>query len=214
MGYSMSVHLKKDAPADVLESILKDSKFLANNESIYISQVAKEHGYAVHYDYGLYISFSTISNTESYFIHYFFKQVAEWYGERVVNPQDQKPYAFYNYDSETTLLIPEGEFLENRAKYKEFSAENGVVVSDDYVEDLFEKAEEDSDTVSNEAAEATNNIKYFSFDYISSKPYEREFSAPSFIVNLVTNENKIFKEIFKIIQSLETEIIKRQHNIR
>lgn len=214
MGYSMSVHLKKDAPADVLESILKDSKFLANNESIYISQVAKEHGYAVNYDYGLYISFSTISNTESYFIHYFFKQVAEWYGERVVNPQDQKHYAFYNYDSEITLLIPEDEFLENRTKYKEFSAENGIVVSDDYVEDLFEKAEEDRETDNNEAAEATNNIKYFSFDYISSTPYEEEFSAPSFIVNMVKNENKTFKEIFKTIQSLETEIIKRQHKIR
>jgi hypothetical protein len=214
MGYSMSLHLKKDAPADVLEAILKDSKFLANNGSIYISQVAKEHGYAVDYDSGLYISFSTISNTESYFIHYFFKQVAEWYGERIINPQDKKPYAFYNYDSEITLLIPEDEFLENRAKYKEFSAENGVVVSDDYVEDLFEKAEEERGTDNNEAADTTNNIQYFSFDYISSKPYEREFSVPNFIVDLVTNENKAYKEIFKTIQTLETEIIKRQHNIR
>lgn len=214
MGYSMSLHLKKDAPADVLEEILKDSKFLANNGSIYISQVSKEHGYAVDYDNGLYISFSTVSNTESYFIHYFFKQVAEWYGERIINPQDKKPYAFYNYDSEITLLISEYEFLENRAKYKEFSAENGVVVSDDYVEDLFEKAEDERGTDNNEAADATNNIQYFSFDYISSKPYEREFSVPNFIVDLVTNENKAYKEIFKTIQSLETEIIKRQHNIR
>lgn len=54
MGYSMSVHLKKDAPADVLESILKDSKFLEKNDSIYISRVAEEHGYSVHYDNGLY----------------------------------------------------------------------------------------------------------------------------------------------------------------
>lgn len=214
MGYSMSLHLKKDAPADVLEEILKDSKFLANNGSIYISQVSKEHGYAVDYDNGLYISFSTVSNTESYFIHYFFKQVAEWYGERIINPQDKKPYAFYNYDSEITLLISEDEFLENRAKYKEFSAENGVVVSDDYVEDLFEKAEDERGSDNNEAADATNNIQYFSFDYISSKPYEREFSVPNFIVDLVTNENKEYKEIFKTIQSLETEIIKRQHNIR
>lgn len=210
----MSVHLKKDAPADVLESILKDSKFLEKNDSIYISRVAEEHGYSVHYDNGLYISFSHISDPESYFIHYFFRQVAEWYGERIINPQDKKPYAFYNYDSEITLLIPEDEFLEDRTKYKEFAAENGVVVSDDYVEDLFEKAEEERVTDNNEAAEATNHIKFFSFDYISSKPYEKECSDLSFLVDIVAHENKICKEIFKTMQSLETEIIKRQHNIR
>ena len=210
----MSLHLKKDAPADVLESILKDSKFLEKNDSIYISRVSKEHGYSVHYDNGLYISFSHISDPESYFIHYFFKQVAEWYGELIINPQDQKPYVFYNYDSEITLLIPEDEFLDNRAKYKEFSAENGVVVNDDYVEDLFEKAEEERGTDNNEAANATNNIQYFSFDYISSKPYERKCSDLSFLVDIIEKENKICKEIFDNLQSLETEIIKRQHNIR
>lgn len=210
MGYSMSVHLKQDAPSDVLEDILRNSKFLANNESVYVSQIAKEHGYSVHYDKGLYISFSTINNTESYFIHSFFKQMAEWYGEKTINPQDQKSYAFYNYDSEITLLIPEDEFLQNRDNYKEFSAENGVIVSDDYVEELYEKAEANN----NDADDATENIKYFSFDYISSKPYKIDFSASIFIVNFVTNEDKIFKEIFKTIQSLETEIIKKTYGVR
>ena len=136
--------------------------------------------------------------------------MAEWYGEKTINPQDQKSYAFYNYDSEITLLIPEDEFLQNRDNYKEFSAENGVIVSDDYVEELYEKAEANN----NDADDATENIKYFSFDYISSKPYKLDFSAPIFIVNFVTNEDKIFKEIFKTIQSLETEIIKKTYGVR
>lgn len=203
----MSVHLKKDAPADLLESMLKDSKFLSQNGSIYISQVAREHGYSVHYDKGLYISYSTITEPESYFIHGFFKLVATLYGENTLNPIDQKFYPFYNYDDEITLIIAESDFLENKKNYKEFYAENGVVVDDDYVEDLYESL----DSQANEARERdedfedkiTPNIKYYSFDYIKSSVPKKDMSFSLFLVDLLTDQQKRLDEMFKNLKEIE-----------
>jgi hypothetical protein len=207
MGYSMSLHLKKDAPADELEAILKDSKFLSNNESIYVSQVPAEHGYAIHYDKGLYISFSGLNLVESCFVHSFFKMVALRYGEPILNPQNKQYHPFYNYDQEITLLIPEVEYLTNPSEYKDFDADNGVVVDDDYVEDAYLELERRSDEArsKNEVYndDITINIHHFTFDYIRSEPYKRESTLPNILANLVTYENKLFKEIFETMKKIE-----------
>lgn len=207
----MSLHLKKEAPADLIESMLKDSAFLSNNGSIYISQVAKEHGYSVPYDKGLYISYSTTTDPESYFIHGFFKLVAKLYGETTINPMDQKYYPFYNYDDEITLIIEESVFLENPKNYKDFYAENGIVVDADYVEDVYEEI----DSKANEAREkgekfegtVTPNIKHYSFDYIKSSVTKKDVSFSIFLVNLLTDQQKTLEEVFKNLKEIEQELI-------
>lgn len=196
----MSLHLNQDAPADFLESILNNSEFIGNNKSIYISQVAKEHGYSVPFDKGLYISFSTLNTTESYFVHGIFKLIASVYGESIINPQDGKFYKFYNYDSETTLLINEKDYLSDPAKYKDFSALNGNVVSDDYVEDIYES--EDNNTM--------DNIKSFAFDYIKYSPPKREPSLSTILINLITDENKILTNIFQHLKDIEQKLIENK----
>lgn len=209
MGYSMSVHLKKDAPADKLEAILKNSKFIENNGSIYISQNPKEHSYAVHYDKGLYISFSGLNSIENCFVHSFFKTVAALYGEPILNPKNQKYYPFYNYDEEITLLIPEVEYLANPSEYKDFDADNGFVVDDDYVEDSYLELERRSDEAlaKNEVYkdDITINIHHFTFDYIRSEPYKIDSTIPAFLVNMMTDENKLFKEIFETMKKIEDD---------
>jgi len=210
MGYSMSLHLKKEAPADLIESLLKDSKFLSNNGSIYVSQIATEHGYAVPYEKGLYISFSTINEQESYFIHGFFKLIAKLYGETTINPIDQNPYKFYNYDSEITLIIEESEFLENPKKYKDFYAENGIVVNDDYVEDLYESLEIQADEARERGEDfedtITPNVKYYSFDYIKSSVPKKDGSFSLFLVNLITDNQKTLEKIFQNLKEIEQKI--------
>jgi 6-pyruvoyl-tetrahydropterin synthase len=211
MGYSMSLHLKKDAPADLIESMLKESVFLANNGSIYISQIAKEHGYSVPYDKGLYISYSTTTEPESYFIHGFFKMVAKLYGETTINPMDQKFYPFYNYDDEITLIIEESVFLENPKNYKDFYAENGVVVDADYVEDVYEamdaKAYEDIENGEKFEDTITPNIKNYSFDYIKSSVPKKDMSFSLFLVDLLTDQQKTLEEVFKNLKEIEQELV-------
>lgn len=206
----MSLHLKKEAPADLIESLLKDSKFLSNNGSIYVSQIATEHGYAVPYEKGLYISFSTINEQESYFIHGFFKLIAKLYGETTINPIDQNPYKFYNYDSEITLIIEESEFLENPKKYKDFYAENGIVVNDDYVEDLYESLEIQADEARERGEDfedtITPNVKYYSFDYIKSSVPKKDGSFSLFLVNLITDNQKTLEKIFQNLKEIEQKI--------
>lgn len=211
MGYSMSLSLQKDAPADLIETLLKDSKFLSNNGSIYISQVATEHGYAVPYDKGIYISFSSIHEHESYFIHGFFKLVAKRYGETTINPIDQKFYPFYNYDNEISLIIAESEFLADPKKYKDFYAENGVIVDDDYVEDLYENIEIKADEARERGQEfedtITPNIKYYSFDYIKSSVPKKDMSLSLFLVDLITNNQKTLEEIFQNLKEIENNLV-------
>lgn len=207
----MSLPLKKDAPADLIETLLKDSKFLANNGSIYISQVANEHGYAVPYDKGVYISFSSIHEHESYFIHGFFKLVAKLYGETTLNPIDKKFYPFYNYDQEISLIVEESDFLKDSKKYKDFYAENDIVVSEDYVEDFYEsleiKADEARERVEEFQDTVTTNIKYYSFDYIKSSPPKKDTSFSLFLVDLITGNQKTLVEIFQNLKEIEQKLV-------
>lgn len=210
MGYSMSVHLKENAPSDYLENILKNSKFLKNNASITISQDSRNHGYAVPYDKGLYISFRGLDLTESYFVHGVFKLAAVMFGVTTENPHDKIQYPFYNYDREITLIIPESEYLENKSLYKEFSTYKDAIVDYEYIEDLNDELEAKSDVANKRGEEyeddITVHIKDYNFDYIRSTPAKTEFSIPSFLANLITNENKVLEEIFKNLQEIEEDL--------
>lgn len=214
MGYSLSVNLKDDAPIDYLESVLKNSEFLKMNTSITVSQYPENHGYSVPYEKGLYISFRSLDLPESYFIHGVFKLAAVMFGITTENPHDKIHYPFYNYDREISLIIPESEYIENKSLYKEFSTYKGSVVSSDYVEDIYEEVEAKADAAREKGLEyeddMTMYIQYYSFDYIKSTPEEKEFSIQNFLINLITKENKLLKEIFDNLKEIEIELQKKK----
>lgn len=209
MGYSISVSLRADAPMECIESILRSSKHLNKNHSIRVSQISSQHAYAFHHEKGLYISFSTLSMTESCFVFSFMKTIASLYGERIFSPKHQKAYPFYYSDDEMTVLVPESEYLANPAEFGDYQSDNGIIVSADYVDERLEEL----DKIINEANkknmeykdDITNNIKYFKFDYMNSKPYKIKYALPNFLVDLFINDNKIFKEIFGEMKKMEIE---------
>lgn len=199
MGYSISVSLKPDAPCGFLEEVLKQSKFIKNNASIHISQNPTEHGYSVPYDKGLYISFTSLTLSENYFVHSFFKLIASLYGQKILSPKHKKEYPFYNYDKEITLIVPESEYLENRAEFEDYQSYKDDILSAEEIDKIYEKLK-DKDKCENNI-----DVKYFNFGYISRTPYKIKYVLPDFIANFITNDNKVFIEVFENIKILEKE---------
>lgn len=209
MGYSISISLKPDAPMECLESILRSSKYLNKNHSIRVSQISSQHANAVHYRKGLYISFSTLSMTESCFIFSFIKTIASLYGERIFSPKHQKDYPFYHYDDEMIVLVPESEYIANPAEFMDYQTYNGIIVSAEYVDERLEELDRRISESNKKNIEykddITNNIKHLKFDYIASTPYKIKYALPNFLVDLFINDNKVFKEIFREMKKMETE---------
>jgi hypothetical protein len=210
MGYSMSLSLTKEAPIDEITTIFKNSIFLKNNESIYISNEAREHGYSVAHENGLYISFSSVTQPESYFIHGFFKIVASLYGEKIVNPKDNQLYPFYNYDGEYTIIISHAEHITNKANYKDFATYKDQVVDDDYIEDLNELLEQKADEARENGEEykddITQDIKYFSFESISFDLPKPEFPLFNILHDFLIDESRSMKEILNYLKTLEVKL--------
>jgi len=211
MGYSMSLSLTKDAPIDEILTILKDTVFLKNNKSVHISNNNNEHGYSVAYDNGIYVSFRSLNQPESYFLHNFFKIVASVYGEKILNPNNNKQYPFYNYDKEFTLIIPHDEHISNKAYYKDFATYKDQIVDDDFIEDLHElldeKANEARENGQDYEDDITIDIRYFSFDSVSFELPKNELPIFSVLHDLLTDESKQMKEILKYSKTLEAKLI-------
>lgn len=211
MGYSMSLSLTKEAPIDEITSIFKNSIFLKNNNSIHVSNNKREHGYSVAHENGLYISYSSTTQPEAYFIHGFFKIVANLYGEKILNPKDNQLYPFYNYDSEYTLIIPHSEHIANKSNYKDFYTYKNEVVDDNYIEDLYELIDEKADEAHENGQEyednITQDIRQFSFDSFSFAMPKIEMPFLGVIHDLLTDESKHIKAILNYFKTLESTLI-------
>ena len=111
MGYTLSLHLKEDAPLDEIVNFLENSPTIKENPSIRISTDPANHGYASKSpsDYGLYISYSSLQTVESYLIHALLHWAAVQYGLRTKHHKVKMTVPYYMADATTVFVLSENE---------------------------------------------------------------------------------------------------------
>lgn len=132
MGYTITVPLTKDAPAEKLSKI-----FEQYFEGSYASTNYKEHGYPVEQENAVYLSYSSLCFEEHYLLNYLINLIYSKYGlkKNILNEN----YFYYFYDDQLKYLIDKDEvkkFIEYNANIEEEKYLNFEIKLNDY-SDIF-----------------------------------------------------------------------------
>lgn len=128
MGYTLSFHLKEDAPIDEIISFLENSPTVKENPSIRVTSNPDEHGYARKSPNGcgIYISYSIINTVESYLIHALIYFVAVQYGLRTKHHKAKMSVPYYMADDTLVFVLSENELNKLSTEQYQYKLYNGV----------------------------------------------------------------------------------------
>lgn len=128
MGYTLSLHLKEDAPIDEIISFLENSPTVKENPSIRVTSNPDEHGYARKSPNGcgIYISYSIINTVESYLIHALIYFVAVQYGLRTKHHKAKMSVPYYMADDTLVFVLSENELNKLSTEQYQYKLYNGV----------------------------------------------------------------------------------------
>ncbi len=114
MGYTMSVHLNDNIETEQIVKFLKDAEYLKESHIKWISDNPDGHSYSVPHKKGkgIYVSFSTLGDVGSFFLHNFFAMLGKEFGQKI-NYED-KEYSYFLYDDEISLIIDDNEEYKKR----------------------------------------------------------------------------------------------------
>lgn len=126
MGYTLSLHLKEDAPLDEIVNFLENSSTIKENPSISISTDPANHGYASKSPsgYGVYISYSSLQTVESYLIHALIHWVSVHYGLRTKHHKVKLTVPYYMADDTTVFVVSENELSKLSPKQYNYKIYN------------------------------------------------------------------------------------------
>jgi hypothetical protein len=145
MGYTLSLHLKEEAPIDEIISFLENSPTVKENPSIRVTSNPDEHGYARKSPNGcgIYISYSIINTVESYLIHALIYFTAVQYGLRTKHHKLRKNVPYYMYDDAVIFVLSENELSRLSPSQYQYKTFNDIVVKDVYNETTDEYEDQD-----------------------------------------------------------------------
>lgn len=196
MGYTLSLHLKEDAPIDEIVKFLENSPTVKENTSIRVTTNPDEHGYSSKSPsgYGVYISYSCIHTVESYLIHAFIYLIAVQYGLRSKHHKLRKNVPYYMYDDTVVFVLSENELSRLSPSQYQYKMFDNVMVKESDIdpedEDSNEEPEEDERVFQyfetskyNESSKRDNLwlslkvMKFLSGEFKRLKLAENEFQA-------------------------------------
>lgn len=129
MGYTLSLHLKEEDPVDKIVNFLETSPTLKKNPSIRVSTNPDNHAYASKSPSGcgIYISYSTLSEDESYLIHTLIYFAAVQYGLRTKHHKVKMTVPYYMADDTTVFVVSEHELSKLSPEQYNYKLFNDVV---------------------------------------------------------------------------------------
>lgn len=128
MGYTLSLHLREDAPIEEIINFLEKSPTIKENPSVRVSRYPSDHGYASKSPsgHGVYISFSSIQTVESYLIHALIYFVAVQHGLRTKHHKTKMNVPYYMADDTLVFVLSENELNKLSPEQYQYKLYNGV----------------------------------------------------------------------------------------